>query len=146
MTDKYSIIREDYDVVTGITTVTINTHIGAFTGTTKIDDIDAKYPSMFQGCEIALSKALRKYAVAACTILKNEIKTISGMIKQAFTHASKVNHTIRILLETKKEKQKELSLWTRRVAALSDAIKARINARDVIIKRYELKATEDENK
>lgn len=136
MTDKYVITREDYDAITGITTVTINTHIGQFTGTTKIDEIDAEYPSVFQGHEIALAKALRKYAAAACIVLKNEIKTLSSMIKQAFTHSSKVTHPIKIMIATRKERQKELELWKRRIEVLSQRITNRIATRDRLVKKY----------
>ena len=60
MTDKYTIIKENFDTITGITTVIISTHLGHFEGITVIDNIDAEYPSVYQGYEIALAKALRK--------------------------------------------------------------------------------------
>ena len=138
MKDNYVILYEienekSYEVA-------INTHLGVFVGYTEADEIDSRYPSSFHASEIALSKALRKFAEAATARLRSEIKLISGMIKQAtdfaFDRSDVDNTSFRILNGTLKQKQKDLKKWEARVKALSDSIQGRVAARDKIVKKY----------
>jgi hypothetical protein len=138
MTDKYTIIKENFDTTNGTTTVIISTHLGHFEGTTVIDDIDAEYPSVYQGYEIALAKALRKFAQAAARILKHEIKTLSNMISETFGHGpvDAKSHPVKVLLATTKMKKEELKLWQDRIANITTTIKNRIITRDKLVAKY----------
>ena len=82
MKDKYTIIKEEFDTKTGITTVTINTDCGAFTGSVKLDDIDAQYPSIYHANELALAKALRKYAKQMALITREKLKPLYAIKEQ----------------------------------------------------------------
>lgn len=141
MKDRYTIINEEYDVLTGITTVTINTNCGAFTGTTKMDNTDAEYPSIFHANEIALAKALRKYAKQMIIITREKIQPLEAVLSQCIfvNHHSddQVYGKATFLIRKEIEKlQKELDLWQKRVKATSSMITSRITARDKIIKTY----------
>jgi hypothetical protein len=143
MKDNYVILDEiAYD--DGAYEVTINTHIGTFTGYTEPDETDAKYLSIYHASEIALGKALRKYAEAMVNILKRDIKMLQGMIKQACDFAVNYglgdldidNTSFRIMNGTLKQKQKELKLWESRCLGVTQNIINRIAARDKLVAKY----------
>ena len=139
MKDNYVILNEiAYD--TGAYEVIINTHLGAFKGFTEPDEIDVKYPSIYHASEIALAKALRKFAEAAAAQLKREINLIENMMKQVTDNASDYyevdNSSFRTMNGTLKQKKKEYEKWSNRVAALSVSLINRITARDKIVAKY----------
>ena len=138
MTDKYTIIKESFDTTSGVTTVEISTVLGNFVGTTTIDDIDAQYPSLYHANEIAMAKALRKFAKAAIRTLKMEVKMLKCMVTETFGHGpvDTKSHPVKVLLSTLKTKEKELALWMPRYEAMSASITNRIAARDKIVKGY----------
>ena len=55
------IIYSNFDETTGISTVTILTKIGEFTGTSKLHDEDKNISSSFAGCRYAEIRAIIKY-------------------------------------------------------------------------------------
>lgn len=138
MKDNYIILSEEFNG--SAYQITINTHLGSFSGFTSPDEIDSKYPSRYHAGEIALAKALRKFAEAAVNQLKREIKLLEGMIKQAVDFANGPqdidNTSFRILNGTIKQKKKELKKWNDRVEVLTLSIQRRIAARDKIVKNY----------
>lgn len=139
MKENYVILDEiAYD--TGAYETIINTHLGAFTGYTEPDEVDSKYPSIFHASEIALTKALRKFAETAISHLKSEIKLIEGMIKQSIDFAKKRsdvdNNSFRILNGTLKGKKRELKKWENRLEVLVSNLKRRVAARDQIVGQY----------
>lgn len=139
MKDNYVILNEiAYD--TGAYEVIINTHLGAFKGFTEPDEIDVKYPSIYHASEIALAKALRKFAEAAVAQLKREINLIENMMKQVTDNASDYyevdNSSFRTMNGTLKQKKKEYEKWSNRVTALSVSLINRIAARDKIVAKY----------
>lgn len=140
MKDNYVILYEiGYDSKAGYE-IAINTHLGVFVGYTEADEIDTKYPSLYHASEIALAKALRKFAKAAIKELNREIAVIDGMIKQACDMADGPedidNSSFRIMNGTLKQKKKEAAKWAARVLALTNSIKGRITARDKIVAGY----------
>ena len=146
MKENYIILDEiAYD--NGRYETIINTPIGVFTGATKPDEVDAKYPSIYHAAEISLAKALRRYAETMVNILKREIKMLSGMIKQSCDFAESRtdidNNSFRILNGTLKQKKKELEKWSSRVDGLTKNITNRIAARDKIVAKYVLKDKEE---
>ena len=143
MKDNYVILDEiAYD--NGAYEISINTPIGVFTGYTEPDETDAKYPSIYHAAEIALGKALRKYAETNVNLLKHDIKMLNNMIKQACDCAVASglldididNTSFRIMNGTLKQKQKELKLWESRVEGLTKNIINRIAARDKLVAKY----------
>lgn len=142
MKDRYTIIKEEFDTNTGITTVTINTDCGAFTGTVKLDDIDAKYPSVFHAYELALSKALRKYAKQMVLITREKLQPLYAVLKQCrWVDNNSYNIVVwsqaTYLIHKEIDKlENELSIWNKRIEAMSTVIKERISARDKLVKRY----------
>lgn len=139
MKDNYVILDEiAYD--DGAYETIINTAIGTFTGYTEPDEIDSQYPSIYHASEIALAKALRKFAEAALARTKSEIKLIQSMIKQsidfAFDAADIDNTSFRILNGTLKQKQKDVTMWEARIAALTDKIVKRVASRDQMVAKY----------
>lgn len=139
MKDNYVILDEFMDN-NGSYRIIINTHLGSFIGETEPDEIDAKYLSAYHASEIALAKALRKFAKAAIKQLYREFAIIDGMIKQACDVADgpeDIDNTVfRIINGTLKQKRKEIAKWEARVQALTNSIKERIAARDKNVAGY----------
>ena len=141
MKDNYTIIKEEFDTLTGVTTVTINTSYGAFTGSVKVDDIDAQYPSVFHASELALSKALQKYAKQMVVITREKLKPLRSVLKQCAWVDNNSDNIVwsqaTFLIRKEIEKlEKEMALWKRRVEAVTVTIKNRITIRDRIVKNY----------
>ena len=141
MKDKYTIIKEEFDTKTGITIVTINTDCCAFTGSVKLDDIDAQYPSIYHANELALAKALRKYAKQMALITREKLKPLYAIKEQCLyitIHSEQqVYGKATFLIRKEIEKlEKELDLWKKRVEVTSSMITSRIAARDKITKAY----------
>ena len=139
MKDNYVILDEiAYD--NGAYETIINTSIGTFTGYTEPDEIDSLYPSIYHASEIALAKALRRFAEAAVSSLKREIKLLEGLMKQSIDMAiddyDVDNTSFRLINGTLKQKKKELKVWEDRVQGLSSNIVNRIAARDKIVAKY----------
>ena len=131
MKETCRITREEFNAETGVTTVTIVTDFGSFTGVTKIDGIDAEYPSLFHGYEIASAKAHRKWARAMKVIIREKMRALNSIIKQMPNCANPQpgSHEAQLV-------SKEYELWSRREIAMTESIKNRIKARDMIMLRY----------
>jgi hypothetical protein len=141
MKDRYTIIKEEYDVLTGTTTVTINTDCGAFLGSVKLDNIDAQYPSIYHANELALSKALRKYAKQMVIITREKLQPLYAVMEQCMYVNHHSEHQVygkaTFLIRKEIEKlENELELWNKRVETMSNAIINRISARDKLVKTY----------
>jgi superfamily I DNA and RNA helicase len=139
MKEKYVILDEiAYD--DGAYETIINTAIGTFTGYTEPDELDSQYLSIYHASEISLAKALRKFAEAAVSSLKREIKLLEGLVKQsvdiAFDDYDIDNTSFRLINGTLKQKKKELKVWENRVTGISSNIINRIAARDKIVANY----------
>ena len=139
MKDSYVILEEEvYE--DGFSYIIINTHLGTFEGSTQPDEIDAQYPSRFHASEICLAKALRKFAEAAVSALKREIKMLKSLIKQSIDFAVSDydidNTSFRLLNGTLKQKTKELNLWNTRIDMLNKRITDRVLSRDKIVAKY----------
>ena len=141
MKDRYKIIREEWNTATGTTKVTINTDCGAFTGSVKLDDIDAQYPSTYHANELALSKALRKYAKQMALITREKLKPLYAVMEQCKwvdNHSSNIvwSQATYLIRKEIEKLEKELELWNKRVEVVSATIKGRIAARDQLVKKY----------
>ena len=143
MKDKYTIIKEEFNSTTGETIVIINTDIGAFTGKVVLDDTDAQYPSIYHSHELALLKALRKYAKATIVIIKEKMQPLFSVLNQCMYTAEHSSTEIPVfgkatfLIKKEIEKlNKELELWEKRVAATDRVIIKRIATRDAIVQKY----------
>lgn len=140
MKNNYVVLKEEMidDVFTHIQ---INTPLGVFDGCTSADEIDAKYPSKYQGYEIALGKALRKYAEAAARILRHEVKTLEDIVHAMYSapHSKEGYHERAVVRGVLKQKKGELAKWQEKIDGISNSIKLRVQSRDRIVKHYEEK-------
>lgn len=55
---KFKFLNSNYDKETGISTVTISTKYGKFTGEARLNPEDKEYESTFYGCYIAENRAI----------------------------------------------------------------------------------------
>ena len=148
MKDRYTIIKEDFNTATGETIVTINTDIGSFTGKVVLDDIDAQYPSIYHSHELALAKALRKYAKQMVIIIKEKMQSLNAVMAQCLyvaAHSEEIVYGKATYLIKKElaKLEKDLTMWNNRVNAMSKTIKDRIETRDRLVKTYIQKDKKD---
>ena len=138
MRDNFTIIKEDFNEETGVTTVTINTNYGLYVGKTTIDEIDKNYPSVFQGAAIALAKAQRKWAKAMIMICREKVLLLKRIISQFKNtpNAQFGSHEAQRVFGHLEEEEKELALWKKRKEVLDKQIKDRVAARDKLVKAY----------
>lgn len=139
MKDTYVIINEtSFD--NGAYEITINTHLGSFTGYTEPDEIDSKYLSKYHASEIALAKALRRFGEAIVSVTKREVKLLESLMKQSIDAAVEDydvdNTSFRLINGTLRQKQKELKHWQERIDGLTKVIKMRVSERDKLVARY----------
>lgn len=75
---KIKVINADFNSDTGISTVTIRTPLGEFTGTATLHQDD--YPSKFKGCRIAELRADVKYLKAYRRQFRNELNGLNKLV------------------------------------------------------------------
>lgn len=148
MKDRYTIIKEEFNPTTGETVVIINTDIGSFTGKTVLDDIDAQYPSLYHSHELALAKALRKYAKQMVIITKEKMQPLNAVLNQCLyvaAHSEEIVYGKATYLIKKElaKLEKDLAMWKNRVNAMSKTITERIETRDKLVKTYIQKDKKD---
>lgn len=139
---KYKITRGEYDKNTGISTVTIDTKIGTFTGTSKIRKEDLPFESIYFGCQIAEMKAVIKMLKKQKSILSIEKETLERFRKISLYNCGDFDTGLFICGEVDDqiinidEKRKELD---RRIAIIGESIVKSISSRDEINKKKEIK-------
>jgi hypothetical protein len=148
MKDRYTIIKEEFNSTTGETVVVINTDIGAFTGKTVLDNIDAEYPSLYHSHELALAKALRKYAKQMVVVIKEKMQPLNAVLNQCLyvaAHSEEIVYGKATYLIKKElaKLEKDLAMWKNRVSAMSKTITDRIETRDRLVKTYIQKDKKD---
>jgi hypothetical protein len=141
MKENYVIVNESFDTKDGVTTVIINTNYGAFSGSVKLDDMDAEYPSMFHATELALAKAQRKFAKTMLVICREKRDAINGIIKQFWNCANPQpgSHEAQLVRKAYEEAVKEVELWQNRIENISLYIVSRIKSRDALVEKYNSK-------
>lgn len=106
------VIYSNFDETTGISTVTILTKIGEFTGTSKLHDEDKNISSSFAGCRYAEIRAIIKYHKKKLENINNQIKGLDDCrkiienLKDYNEHSVENRKIRRRLYELKSEKQK----------------------------------------
>ena len=140
MTTQFTIIKEEYNPITYESIVTIHTCLGDFTGRTIADEIDSQYPSIHNGCAIAMNKALQKFAKAAIRQLKAQVKAIRPLIDAWGLTKPSDEDPYRDIYKYQYRQflnvTAELRLWTDRLDNLQTAIVRRVEMRDSLVQKY----------
>ena len=134
--NNYTLMNSNYDETTGVSTVTINTDVGVFTGTSKCHP-DEKYKSKFFGCQIAEGRALLAYqrelvkiGHAQLTALFNLNTTVCQM-----TDYQKDNMYTSKIRRAMYEKQAWIEERKKKIEETKNAIKIMIAARDEYVEK-----------
>ena len=78
---KTKILYSNYNTSTGVSTVTIQTKYGTFTGTAKVHPDDKDYSSSFFGCELAELRAGIKSLKAKLKKVNYQLEAIETCCK-----------------------------------------------------------------
>ena len=82
MKPNLKVINSAFDETTRISTTTILTDIGQFTGIAKLHPDDAQYASRYAGCRYAEIRATIKYLKAKKTMMRTQIKELYRLLNQ----------------------------------------------------------------
>lgn len=136
MRQDYKIIKEEYNTETLLSTVTIQTDIGIFTGYSKAYDCDCKYPSIHHGHQIALTKALQKFVNKTIKLINKDIALLEKMKKEIRDSQS---FEAGIIYNYLNNRQIEVTQWYNRQYNLEKSLKDRLQSRDALVEKYEKK-------
>ncbi len=118
---KYKIVSENFDEITGVSTVTIQNKYGHFTGVARCCPEDSY--SMFQGERIAIMKAQINFCKSRIKAEKNKAKNIDDLLK---------NFYLNIQTSSAVFKEKTYKTALREIAKCQDNIKRYTDTIDTI--------------
>lgn len=125
------LIKADYNEETGVSTVMIDTDLGAFYGKAKLHDEDKDYASKYTGCRYAETRATIKY-------LKMKQKYILGQLK-ALHMIKETNQIDKLILKF----DKDLNDVELAIKASQESLKKDIEQRPEILKKIYKNKKED---
>lgn len=125
------LIEADYNEETGVSTVMIDTDLGAFYGKAKLHDEDKDYASRYTGCRYAETRATIKY-------LKMKQKYILGQLK-VLHMIKETNQIDKLILKF----DKDLNDVELAIKASQESLKKDIEQRPEILKRIYKNKKED---
>ena len=140
MENRFYIGNSSFDETTGISTVTIKTKIGTFTGSSYLQDEDKENISRFAGCRLAELKAIRKYYIELIKRLKLEargMKQICDAIDTSIkiTNNYELTPAAKIAKRNYNKKLQEIEAIKQKIKAYTNYIKYSIQTRDEYIKK-----------
>lgn len=138
---NYKLLYASFDLETGISTVTIGTDLGEFTGETTCKDSDRENMSQIFGCEVAELKAWRKYAKARAAVEGYKLKALKDFcakMEKTRTFDSNAYWYKQLLVEMRDTKEKR-NHWRMTVERISQGIQRTIVARELGLKRLKRK-------
>lgn len=135
---KYKLIKAEYNLDTGVSTVTIGCRLGQFTGTAKLhpeEDVDLR--SRYFGCELAESRACvkalkalrREYKNKAAAL--NEVNSIVKSLKDYNPYTNECRKIRRVYYEYQDKIQNLDTI----IKTIEENIVAMPNNREKIIKK-----------
>lgn len=144
---KTKLIHSNYDKITGISTATIRTKYGEFTGTSKLHDEDIPVESSFAGCRYAEAKAIMKSKRAEIKELSAQIKVLQDLEKELKHMNSYIPDTI----ECRKLRRKIYELTSKRaqlresIVAAGELIRNDAGQRTALLNRIASKHSNGQN-
>lgn len=134
---KFKLIRSNFDENTGVSSATIATDLGFFTGYAQLAEEDREVASTFCGCRYAELRAMIKYIRKRISLYSHKIQTLNNYLlylksRKDFDETS---------LECKKlykymnHIKKERDMWKEKEKGLAEAITRNINDRDKALEK-----------
>lgn len=132
---KVKLIHSNFDPETGISTATIRTDMGDFTGTSKLHEEDRSISSNYAGCQYAEMRAVIKYMRKRVEVVTNQIKGLENYQKVikgkvSYNHNSMESRTLRKHIYILK---KEKANWQSKIYSLSNKLYTMMMIRDKIV-------------
>lgn len=137
--------NSNFDETTGVSTVTISTPYGDFTGTSKLHEDDEHHVSKFAGCRFAEMKAYIKAEKAKLRELYLKRKWLCEISNgfSPFTHDYVFKHLVKI----ERGLDKEIAALTEEIRSHEQGLLSAIKERDkaIISLQAELTKEKDDN-
>ena len=130
--------KAEFNKETGISTVTIRTPLGKFTGHAKVHPEDVPYASNITGCRYADQRAKIKYLKAKARVISNEIKALNDF-KNVLTslenvYVSETDIAFNYLCKQIEIKNRERQTILERIGHIKESIQMSIAAADAMHK------------
>lgn len=130
-------IASDYNENTGLSSVTISTDLGEFTGYSKLHPEDIEIASKYAGCRYAEMRAGIKYMKAKARIAKYKLeplKRIYNNLNQMNSFNNNNNKGIKMLEKEIYLLEDEIETFIMNTKTLQERLDKAINSRPDIIK------------
>ena len=137
----FKLVYSDFNKITGISTVTLSTDLGEFTGTAKLHEDDAESASNYFGCQIAETRALIEYSKRKKQVVRQQYL----MLKNLYTNISQTKTFDKNCVSARKmrrkiyELHKEWRTWRKTIEGLEEHIKNSCIAREGMLNRLKNK-------
>ena len=118
---NWKLKHANFDEISGISTVTIQTELGEFTGKAVLHEEDRDLISNFIGCKYAELRAAAKYGKALIRIQKTKVNTLKNLINNLDLLKDYDVNTkeARFIRKTYYIELKKLNQWKKNLANLS---------------------------
>ena len=135
-TFRYNLVNSSWDPETLISTVTISTDVGRFTGSAKCHP-EEENKSMFFGCQIAEGRAIIKYLEELLKINRAQYHTLKTLYTSVETMScfNKDNYAASKIRRAKYEKSAEIGKRKQNIEEIERKIKILIKEREIVIKK-----------
>jgi hypothetical protein len=134
---KFKLIRSNFDEQTGVSSATIATDLGFFTGYAQLAEEDKAVASTFCGCRYAELRAILKYIKKRISLYSHKIQTLNNYFlylksRKDFDEESvECKKLYKYINHIKKEKD----MWQGKKTSLEAAIFKNIKERDVALQK-----------
>ena len=146
MKERIDLVEVDFNPETGLSTATIETDLGRFTGTSLLREEDREIISSYAGCSYAEFKAIRNYLKARVRVKRNEAFALKGIIT-AFENSSQVENGSRacaIVYRAYYKVLNEIKELKKGIKSLGERISLSAAERDKILKRIKAARAEED--
>lgn len=137
----FKMIYSNYNEITGISTVTLSTDLGEFTGTAKLHEEDREIASNYFGCQLAEVRALVEYSKRKKMIARQQylmLKNLYSNIEQ-MTEFDENDVAARKMRRKIYELHREWKKWNNNVETLKMNIKHSCEERVAMINKFKNK-------
>lgn len=133
---KFKLINSFYDEDRGISSATIATDLGFFTGYASLHPNDKEVASNFCGCRYAEQRAVLKYIRKRVSLYAQKLKTLNNYLLYLKTRQDFELSDCKKIYRYMNHIQKERDIWKEKERSLQLAIDKSIEERDFLLTKF----------
>lgn len=136
---KFKLIRSIFDEQTGLSSVTIATDLGFFTGYAQLHEDDKAVASSFCGCRYAELRAIQKYVKKRVSLYAYKLQALNNYLSYIKSRSDFKESECKKLYKYINHIKKERDTWKKKDKSLTNAIIKNINERDKALEKLNIK-------